>query len=65
MKFGKGKVVHCKREDFDVYIGRPGPYGNPFTIGRDGNRKEVIDKYEEWLLGVIDAPDGSQPPKPS
>ena len=22
------KVVHCKKEPFDVYIGRPGPWGN-------------------------------------
>ena len=33
-----------------VYIGRPGPFGNPFTIGEDGTRAEVIAKYEEWLM---------------
>lgn len=43
-------VVHCKREPYDVYIGRPGKWGNPFTIGKDGTRKEVIDKYAEWLI---------------
>ena len=43
-------VVHCKRDKYDVYIGRPGPYGNPFEIGRDGNRKEVVEKYAEWVL---------------
>jgi len=32
-----------------VYVGRPGPWGNPFTIGRDGTRAEVIEKYERWL----------------
>lgn len=30
------RVVHCKRDKFDVYIGRPGKWGNPFTIGKDG-----------------------------
>lgn len=35
----------------DVYIGRPGPWGNPFTIGRDGDRAEVIAKYRAWLTG--------------
>lgn len=45
----KQLVVHCKREPFDVYIGRPGPYGNPFIIGRDGDRAAVIAKYEAWL----------------
>ena len=44
-------VVHCKRAPYDVYIGRPGPWGNPFVIGRDGTREEVIGKYEKWLTG--------------
>lgn len=43
-------VVHCKKEKFDVYIGRPSKWGNPFRIGIDGNRKEVIEKYRKWLL---------------
>ena len=32
-----------------VYIGRPSPYGNPFTIGKDGTREEVLCKYIDWL----------------
>jgi len=32
-----------------VYIGRGSPWGNPFVIGRDGNRAEVIAKYEAWI----------------
>jgi hypothetical protein len=32
-----------------VYIGRPSMWGNPFVIGRDGTRAEVIAKYENWL----------------
>lgn len=28
-----------------VYIGRGSDYGNPFIIGKDGTRKEVIEKY--------------------
>jgi hypothetical protein len=32
-----------------VYIGRPSKWGNPFTIGVDGTREEVINKYEKWL----------------
>lgn len=43
------RVVHCKREPYDIYIGRPGPWGNPFVIGRDGTREQVIAKYEAWL----------------
>ena len=45
-----GWVVHCKRDPFDVYIGRPTVYGNPFVVGKDGTREEVILKYELWLL---------------
>jgi hypothetical protein len=43
-------VVHCKREPHDVYIGRPSKWGNPFQIGKDGSREEVIDKYIQWLI---------------
>jgi hypothetical protein len=32
-----------------VYVGRPGPLGNPFVVGRDGSRAEVIAKYRRWL----------------
>ena len=32
-----------------VYIGRPSVWGNPFVIGRDGTRAEVVRKYEAWL----------------
>lgn len=41
-------IVHCKREKYDVYIGRPGILGNPFTIGKDGTRDEVIEKFEAY-----------------
>jgi hypothetical protein len=34
-----------------VYVGRPTRYGNPFEIGRDGTREEVVDKFEKYLLG--------------
>ena len=32
-----------------IYIGRPSPLGNPFAIGRDGDREEVIRKYRDFL----------------
>lgn len=34
-----------------VYIGHPSKWGNPFAIGRDGSREEVIGKFEAHLLG--------------
>jgi len=47
-------VVHCRRSRHDVYIGRPSPFGNPFVIGKDGGREEVIRKYEAFVLGNAD-----------
>jgi Domain of unknown function (DUF4326) len=43
-------AVHVKRAPYDVYVGRPSPFGNPFVIGRDGDRAAVIGKYRAWLL---------------
>jgi len=40
------KVVHYKKEPFDIYIGRGSIWGNPFKIGRDGNRKDVLKKFK-------------------
>lgn len=45
----KTTVVHCKKAKYDVYIGRPSKWGNPFEIGKDGTRAEVIRKYRKWL----------------
>lgn len=33
-----------------VNIMRPGPWGNPFVIGKHGDRGTVIARYREWLL---------------
>jgi len=43
------RVVHCKRERFDLYIGRPSRFGNPFVVGRHRTREECLDHYREWL----------------
>lgn len=37
-----------------TYIGRFSPLGNPFKIGTDGTRAQVIEKYKEWLLERLD-----------
>lgn len=33
-----------------IYIGRPSKWGNPFVIGRDGSRAEVVAKYRAWIV---------------
>lgn len=43
------RVVHVKSEEYDVYIGRGSDFGNPFRIGIDGDRKEVLAKFSEYL----------------
>jgi hypothetical protein len=45
------RIVHCARDPYDVYIGRGREclYGNPWEIGPDGTREEVIERYETWL----------------
>ena len=37
-----------------VYCGRGSPYGNPFIIGKDGNRDEVCEKFEKLILPSLD-----------
>jgi hypothetical protein len=47
------KVVHCKKEKYNIYIGRPSIFGNPYSIGKDGTRKEVIEKYRIYFYNKI------------
>jgi hypothetical protein len=50
------KVVHFKKEEYDIYIGRGSKWGNPFSH-KDGTlaqfkvnaRKEAIEGYEAWI----------------
>lgn len=45
------RVVHVKEAPFDVYIGRKNgdlpesEWANPYVIGKDGTREEVVTKY--------------------
>ena len=51
------KVVHCKKEKYDVYIGRPSKWGNPYSH-KEGTkaefkvdtREEAIAKYMDYIL---------------
>lgn len=54
------RVVDCRKEPYDVYIGRPSKWGNPFKLGEDGDRKEVIDKFKQYMwLRIRSDPDGT------
>lgn len=45
------RVVNKNKESYTVYIGRPSIFGNPFEIGKDGTREEVVAKYEVYARG--------------
>lgn len=47
---GLARVVNKKDSSFDIYIGRPSKWGNPYKIGKDGTREEVIEQYRNYLL---------------
>lgn len=47
------QVVNKRYEQYDVYIGRGSKWGNPYIIGVDGNRAEVIAGYRIWLWQQI------------
>lgn len=47
----KTTVVHCKKDHYDVYIGRGhnSIWGNPYKIDKTHSREEVIKLYEEYV----------------
>lgn len=45
----KTRVVHCKKEPYDVYIGRPSKWGNPFEINKNCSRNFSVLKYKFWI----------------
>ena len=49
MKFTR--AVNIRVDACDVYVGRGSKWGNPFHLGPDGTREQVISKYRIWLHG--------------
>jgi hypothetical protein len=53
----KATVVNLHKEKFDVFIGRPSKWGNPFSHRKDtrarfqvASREEAIEKFREWVV---------------
>lgn len=44
------QVFNKYKTNEGVYIGRGSKWGNPFVIGTDGTREEVIAKYKAAVL---------------
>lgn len=40
------ELVNIAHSGCDVYIGRGSPFGNPYVLGVDGDRDEVIRLYK-------------------
>lgn len=36
-----------------VHVARPGPWGNPFVIGKDRDREHCVDLYTALLAGLL------------
>lgn len=49
------KILNIKTDDCRgaFYAARPSALGNPYEIGRDGDRNTVIHRYLEWLKARI------------
>jgi len=47
--------IREQRHQNFVRIDRLSTFGNPFKIGRDGTRKEVIEKYRKYFYHRIES----------
>lgn len=50
MCYDNTRTVHWRKEPYDIDIRRPAKWGNPFRIGEDGTRSEVIEKFRKWVI---------------
>ena len=50
MCYDNTRTVHWRKEPYDIDIRRPAKWGNPFRIGEDGTRSEVIEKFRQWVI---------------
>jgi hypothetical protein len=44
------RVVNLRTDEYDIRIDRKTKWGNPFIIGKDGDREEVVRKYRQWIF---------------
>lgn len=47
------ELVNIRHGKADVYIGRGSPFGNPYVLGADGDREEVIRLYRIYFHDKI------------
>ncbi len=44
------RIVHCRRDVCDVFIGRPSKWAVPLHLERDSTEQQVIAKYRHWIM---------------
>jgi hypothetical protein len=48
------RVKGWRMPENTVYVGRGSRYGNPYRVGIDGNRYEVLYLYVQWLSEIME-----------
>lgn len=51
---------YVENPETDLYVGRPSVFGNPFIIGRDGTRDNVVNLYRVYLAQHLSRSSGSE-----
>jgi hypothetical protein len=52
----KTTIVNIRTQKCDEYCGRPSTFGNPYEIGRDGTRNEVVEKFRDYFYKKLQDP---------
>lgn len=47
------RVGRVRGPQSGIYVGRPSPFGNPYVIGPDGDRAEVIRLYRAYFYARL------------
>lgn len=48
------EVVHCKKDQDSIYIGRGSVLGNPFKMDTEDMRDQVCKQYEDYFYEKIE-----------
>jgi hypothetical protein len=44
------KIIRVNKSDqYDIFIGRPSKFSNPFIVGKDGSRTEVLKRFRNYM----------------
>lgn len=54
MRIQRKRVKGWRMPPNTIYVGRPTKWANPYRIGVNGNRDEVVELYKDWLREKIE-----------